>query len=420
MFKSVYLFEMRSAIRRKSFKISVLVVSLIIFLLTFIPRIASSNSFSSATKKIGSAAAKKDDFNTDIIYAIYIEDPSIDEELLTEHTDSELSKAVLVSSKDDLIEHVKNKIVKKGLYIKNLDEIEIITNTLSMNSSIGKDKIENAVSKYKEIKFLNDKNVSLDDFYSATDTSEIKIEVSALKKNEMAAYPIAYASLFLMYMMILTYAQYTSIAVAREKNDRTMELLITSADTTHLILGKVFASCTTAILQMSFSILAGAIGITINSKYYPLFLVDTIKENLNPLTIGIFLSFFIVGYIMYNIVFAAIGALVERMEEINSVAQPVILIVVLVFLAGMMSINLPNPTLNNILAIVPLSSPMVILSAVIMRGMSLYLVAISFIILLVTAILLCYMAAKIYRLGSLSYGNKIGFFKALKLIFSKN
>jgi len=409
---------MKTAINKKSFKISLLIFSAIIFLLTFIPRIASSDYFHSTSTKVKSAASETNDADTALTYAIYIEDPDIDETLLTEYTD--LHNAVIVSSKDDLIEHLKDKIVKNALYIKNLDEIEIITDTLSMYESSRKDEVKRAVLTYKEMEFLNDNNISLDDFYTATDTSDIKIETTALKKNETASYPIAYIALVFMYIMIISYAQYTSMAVAREKNDRTMELLITSADAEHLILGKVLASCTTAVLQVILIIFVGFLGVTVNKDYYPLFLTDIIKENLNPLTIGIFLSFFILGYIMYNIIFAAIGALVERMEDINSVAQPIILIVVLIFFAGMTSINMPNPTLNNILAVIPLSSPMVILSAVIMRGMSLYLVGLSFILLLLTTILLCYIAAKIYRLGSLSYGNKIGLFKAVKLIFSKN
>ncbi len=420
MFKCIYLFEMKTAINKKSFKISLLIFSAIIFLLTFIPRIASSDFFHSASKKIKSTAAETDDPDTALIYAIYIEDPDIDETLLTEYTELRHDGGVIVSSKDDLIEHLKDKIVKYALYIKNLDEIEIITDTLSMYESSIKDEVKRAVLTYKEMEFLNDNNISSDDFYAATDTSNIKIETTALNKNETASYPIAYIALVFMYIMIISYAQYTSMAVAREKNDRTMELLITSADAEHLILGKVLASCTTAVLQVILIIFVGFLGVTVNKDYYPLFLTDIIKENLNPLTIAIFLSFFILGYIMYNIIFAAIGALVERMEDINSVAQPIILVVVLIFFAGMTSINLPNPTLNNILAVIPLSSPMVILSAVIMRGMSLYLVGLSFILLLLTTILLCYIAAKIYRLGSLSYGNKIGLFKAVKLIFSKN
>lgn len=420
MFKFIYLFEMKNTLYKKSFKISILVFCAIIFLITFIPRLAANNIFDSASKKIGGMASKDHESDSDLMYAIYIEDPSINAELLTENASTDLSKSVLVNSKEDLIEHIKNKIVKKGLYIKDLNNIEFITNTLSMHGYNEEGKIKNAILKYKESKFLNDNKLSIDDFMTATDISDLNIEIKALKKNEMAAYPIAYASLFLMYMMIITYAQYTSISVAREKNDRTMELLITSANTNLLILGKVFASCSTAIIKMVLSITVGALGIAINAKYYPLFLLDLIKNNLNPLTLSIFLAFFIVGYIMYNVLFAAVGALVERMEDINSVAQPIILIVVLIFFAGMISINLPNPALNNILAVIPLSSPMVILSAVVMRGMSLYLVAISFILLLTTTILLCYLAAKIYRLGSLSYGNKIGFFKALKMIFSKN
>lgn len=199
-----------------------------------------------------------------------------------------------------------------------------------------------------------------------------------------------------------------------------MELLITSANPGHLILGKVLASCTSATIKMLLSFLAALLGMSLNRAYFPAGILRVMTQGFTPLSLIIFLSFFILGFIMYNMIFAAAGALVDRMEDINSVIQPIVLLFVVLFLVSMFSINIPNSGLTEIMAIVPFSSPLVMFSSYVMRGTSLGIVAISFGLLLISTILLCILAGRIYRLGSLSYGNKIGFIKAIRLIFSKN
>lgn len=416
MFKTIYKFELKSILQKKGFIISTLVFAAIIFLLTFIPRIGSNSVLSGLTSnmadKIADNGTKKE-----TNFAVYIEDTSIDKASIL--SNPILEGSLQTNSEEEIIELVKNDKVQKGLIINDIDNIVVYVKKLAMYERPAPE-INEMIESYKKDSLIKKYRIDKDEFNQALDSSELNIEIKPLEQNEMALYPIAYASLFIMYMMILIYAQFTTMSVAREKNDRTMELLITSAKPSHLILGKVLASCTSAIIKMIVTILAAHLGMMLNRAYFPVGILKIMTQGFTPLSLLIFLSFFILGFIMYNMIFAAAGALVDRMEDVNSVIQPIVLLFVVLFLASMFSINIPNSKLTELLAIIPFSSPLVMFSSYVMRGTALGIVALSFLLLLITTVLLCILAGRIYRLGSLSYGNKIGLIKAIRLIFSRN
>lgn len=416
MFKTIYKFELKSILQKKGFIISTLVFAAIIFLLTFIPRIGSNSVLSGLTSnmadKITDNGTKKE-----TNFAVYIEDTSIDKASIL--SNPILEGSLQANSEEEIIELVKNDKVQKGLIINDIDNIVVYVKKLAMYERPAPE-INEMIEAYKKDSLIKKYRIDKDEFNQALDSSELNIEIKPLEQNEMALYPIAYASLFIMYMMILIYAQFTTMSVAREKNDRTMELLITSAKPSHLILGKVLASCTSAIIKMIVTILAAHLGMMLNRAYFPVGILKIMTQGFTPLSLLIFLSFFILGFIMYNMIFAAAGALVDRMEDVNSVIQPIVLLFVVLFLASMFSINIPNSKLTELLAIIPFSSPLVMFSSYVMRGTALGIVALSFLLLLITTVLLCILAGRIYRLGSLSYGNKIGLIKAIRLIFSRN
>ena len=420
MFKTIYNFELKAIVQRKGFIISTAIFAAIVFLLTFIPRIKNNAALNNLTSNMANKIADKTtdkETEKENIFAIYIKDNSID-------TDNFLNTAMLkgsltAASEQEIIDIVNTDKAKKGLIINDINNITVYVKKLAMYEKL-RPEINEIIETYKKDLLIQKYNIDAKEFNQVLDNSKLNIDIKPLKQNEMALYPIAYASLFIMYIMILTYAQFTTMSVAREKNDRTMELLITSANPSDLILGKVLASCTGATIKMLVTIIAACIGISLNQAYFPTGILKVITQGFTPLSLTVFLSFFILGFIMYNMIFAAAGALVDRMEDVNSVIQPIVLLFVVLFLVSMFSINIPNSKLTEILAIIPFSSPLVMFSSYVMRGTPLLIVALSFLLLLITTILLCILAGRIYRLGSLSYGNKTSLIKAIRLIFSRS
>lgn len=86
-------------------------------------------------------------------------------------------------------------------------------------------------------------------------TSTVSVNVVETGKSFMATYLISYVMIFLLYMSILLYGQLVATSVAGEKSNRAMEMLITSAKPTALMLGKVIASCLAGLIQLCILIL---------------------------------------------------------------------------------------------------------------------------------------------------------------------
>lgn len=413
MFKTVFNFEIKNIFRQKSYFISTIVIALFLFALTFLPNIFGNKSIkNNIVNKISNITNTHKNSKYD--YVIFIKNGVISKEILQKNP--KLKNTYYAESEDELRQMVIDQKGIYGIIVNKSNSALVFVNNISMYQESIIENIKDIVIEYKQDSILKDNNIDIDLFRKSTTTDGLDIEIETYGRNEKATYPIAYISIMIMYIMILSYAQFTSLSVAREKNDRTMELLITSTRPFSLISGKVLASCLAAVIKITILLGALTIGITINNKYYPFGVLEVVSKGFTPISFTIFISFFIFGYIMYNMVFAAAGALVDKMEEINYVIQPIMFLIIIVFLACMICINTNNQALTMVLSLIPFSSPMVIFASYVSKGLSLTMVIISFLILVLTTILNCYIAAKIYKLGSLSYGNKIGLLKAIKLV----
>lgn len=230
----------------------------------------------------------------------------------------------------------------------------------------------------------------------------------------------------LLYMMVVLYGQLVATSVATEKSSRVMELLLTSIQPFAIILGKVVAVFSLAMIQIGLFIGAVLVGnvvgeqiaIGINPTYSNVVL-DVLKETnlFAGLSIGnIIMSilFFAVGFLLFNILAGLVGATVSRGEDLGSALSTYQGVVV----AGFMLAYLPQAMLieNAMVRIaryIPISSPFTMPSDILMGNVSTGTLLVAFGILCITVVILVYIVAQVYEMIILHSGNKIG----LKEIF---
>ena len=215
-----------------------------------------------------------------------------------------------------------------------------------------------------------------------------------------------------MYMMILLYGQLIAVSVTSEKSNRAIEVLVTSASSNSLIFGKVIAAALASFLQVGIILASGMITYSLNSKAWNGILDGVFKVPSNILLT--FILFGAIGYLFYSFIFGALGSLVSKTEDISSSIGPITMIFVIVFFIGMFGLTNSDSLLIKIASFIPFSSSMTMLIRVAMGTVSNLEIIISFIILLISTILTALGAAKIYRLGTLMYGNPIKLRNALK------
>jgi len=120
---------------------------------------------------------------------------------------------------------------------------------------------------------------------------------------------------------------------------------------------------------------------------------------------------------MYYFLYASVGALVSKVEEVNSAMTPVQFVFIAAFLLSSMGLNMPGGTLMRVISIVPFTSPMAMFIRYSMTTVPIVDLIGALVLLLVTLYIMAYLATRIYRMGTLNYGNRIGFFKAVGMVF---
>lgn len=220
-------------------------------------------------------------------------------------------------------------------------------------------------------------------------------------------------------MIVLLFGNSVATLVAREKSDRTMEILITTTGANNLIIGKVFASTIVSFLQLFLILASGIIGFLINKTYYSSELISMIKDSVNAESLVVFMLFIVLGCLMYFFLYAAFGALVSKVEEVQNATAPIQVIFMASFVATVFGLQVPDSTIMKVASMVPFSSPMSFFVRYTMTDVPMYQTLIAVSLLIITTVVLAFISIRIYRMGTLNYGNKMSFGKTVKKLFEK-
>lgn len=248
----------------------------------------------------------------------------------------------------------------------------------------------------------------------------------------------------LIYLFIMLFGGQVMQGVMEEKSNRIVEVIVSSVKPFQLMMGKIIGVSLVALTQfLMWVLLTGAIyigfsaavgisnpqAISAGSVMTQQITSSNITDNegvqnivnivrsidFGAILIG-FLLFFVLGYLLYATLFAAIGAIVENNTDSQQFTLPVTVPLIIGMLAAVYIVNNPDGSLALWLSMIPFTSPIVMMVRI-PFGVPLWQVAVSALILLGTFIGMTWVAAKIYRTGILMYGKKLSYkeiFKWLK------
>ena len=237
-------------------------------------------------------------------------------------------------------------------------------------------------------------------------------------KNQMNTFFYTYAIVFLLYMSIILYGQLVATSVATEKSSRAMEVLVTTVPPVRMMFGKVLGTGTAALAQLFAIVGSGVFFYNFNIEYWGGNSIVKSIFDIPPQTMMISFVLFVMGFFLYSFIYAAIGSLASRVEDINSSSLPITFCMVGAFLITMYSMSSGNmdSMLIKVSSYIPLTSPMALLARYTMTDMATIEVVISMGVLFLTTIGIGYLAATIYRMGVLLYGNPPKLRGMIKLI----
>ncbi|MEG0519965.1 MAG: ABC transporter permease [Erysipelotrichaceae bacterium] len=404
-FLTVFKFELISYFKNKAYLITTFVICALAIVGLSIPRFISLFDTNDA----------KDANEITSTYAIYDRDQQIAKST-TLKAFFPKAKFKEVTSEKELKKLIKQEKCTAGFIVNSYHDYKYVVNNTSMMNQ-DKALFDQAMSQNYQWNEYTSKG------YDAQEVLKISNQIIqssdvVLGKDGVSNYTYTYILIFVIYMMVLMYGQLVASNVASEKSNRAVEILVTSTSSDSLIFGKVLATATAGVIQVLMIWASAAFMYQINVESWN-HMLDMVF-NIPTAVIASFAVFGILGYLFYSFIFGALGSLVSKVEDINSSSTPIQIIFIAAFFVTFYGMNDIDGILIKVASFIPFSSFMAMFVRISMGSVSTIEVALSLAILAASTVAVGYAAAKIYRRGTLMYGNSIKFKHALKFIRKKD
>ena len=325
-------------------------------------------------------------------------------------------------SLDQMKKDIKKEKIEIGYNFKSSEELEVISLTNSSGKFFGSvhniGTYSNELGEYNKTKYLIEKNVDPVKL-AEIEYKNYKLTEVSLEKDASKFFALGYVVIMVLYFLIIQYGIITATNIAREKNDRTMELLITSTSSAKLLIGKTIASVLVAMTGLLAYILSALIGYIINKSTLSGIFEMIFKTALTPKFIIVLILFSLIGGFMYFILYAMCGSLVNKVEDVNSSIGVPQMIVVITFMLAMSGLTAPNTGIIKLTSFIPITSPFIMIMRVSVSEVSNMDILLSASILLITTILISKLSIRVYRNTTLNYGNKLNIVKEIKKVFRR-
>lgn len=274
--------------------------------------------------------------------------------------------------------------------------------------------------------------------------SHIEVDVDALTwDNEVSSTVLAsvvgIVLAFIIYIFVLMFGAMIMASVVEDKTNRIVEVIVSSCRPIELMMGKIIGVALVGLTQIA--IWAVLLGVGMAMLSFSGLVPDTsaMAPGMTPgmeqampnmdsdlakiiqmvmsvnwiQLLGMFIIYFIGGYLLYAALFAGFGSAVDQQSDTAQFTTPVMMIIVFALLIGESCIENPNGQLGVWCSIIPFTSPIVMMTRL-PYDVPVWQLLTSIGVLYGCAILFTYFAARIYRNGILRYGKKVSYMELFK------
>lgn len=290
-------------------------------------------------------------------------------------------------------------------------------------------QLEQALQNVKQMMLTQQLNISNEQmakiFYPVF-FEKIAIAKGAKSERELnQARVFVYFLLFIIYFTVILFGNMIATEIAIEKSSRVMEILISSSSPLQQMFGKIFGIALLGLTQYLFLFVFGffmALQRIQSGSFSPEISELVLGDGGVPLhLIRYAVLFFLLGYFLYATVAAMLGSLVSRIEDVNYVMTPLVMLIVAAFMIAMFGLTNPESSFITVTSFIPFFAPMIMFLRVGMLTLPAWEIVLSIAILILTIVLMAWISAKVYRGGVLIYGKSFSLkhFKQA-LMLSKN
>jgi ABC-2 type transport system permease protein len=228
-------------------------------------------------------------------------------------------------------------------------------------------------------------------------------------------FALPYVVTFLFYIVILTSSTLLLNSITGEKQNRVLEILMTSITPKQMLTGKIIALGLVGLIQTLVWSGAGFLMLRFSTNRFSL--GDAFKLPPSILLWG--MLFFLLGYGVYASLMAGIGALVPNLREASQTTTMVIMPMVVPLMLISVLINAPNSPLSVFLSLFPLTAPVSMMTRLSATTVPIWQCLVAAGLLAGTTYFLIGAVAKLFRAQNLLSGASVSAASFLKALISK-
>lgn len=209
---------------------------------------------------------------------------------------------------------------------------------------------------------------------------------------------------FLMYMVIMLYGMNVARSIIEEKTSRVFEVLLATIRPEEMMAGKMLGVGSVGLTQVGIW-LATAILLTSTSLVSSL-AGGNVHVSLSAVEIIFFVVYFVLGFLVYASIAAALGAMTNSEQELQQLNMFLVMPLAACFFAAGLVVTNPNSTFSVIVSLIPFCSPLLMYLRISLSMPPVWQITLSIVLMLLTIYAILWVASRIYRVGILMYGKK--------------
>lgn len=351
-------------------------------------------------------------FASPAIINSFTKDSSEETYKIVNHTSLELSEQELsgVAGNWQIVNDASIESLKEEIKVEELTGFFVLEDQADiMQLNIFMPKVNNELLLTLE-SYIEQKRVasivaaqSIDPTVVQALNAPLQSSIESLYETEPNALLIVYGLIAIMFLAISTYGNNVATAIASEKSSRVMEVMITKVAPVPMMYGKILGIGLASLAQLF--IFMGALLLWANLGIFEIpegSFVQSVIETITWGTAAYILIFFIIGYFIYATLFAIVGSMVSRPDDLSSATMPIVILLMASLSVEILFVmDYPEGTLTKVTSYIPFTAPMSVLIRIVYNTIAPVEVIISLVVMILFIALFAAVAAKIYPKGVL-------------------
>ena len=402
-------YELKEYFGSKAFMMITLLIAVGGALLLCLPRFIDLSDFTGVGGEPDTVQNVQDVPESEKELFVYLDEAGVvDEAVLAQFfPDAKWQKAENVR---ELTSAVGDQRAGAGFVVKSPVEYDYYVYNKGMtdvNASI----FDEAMKYFYRVRYCADNGLNLSEIAAMYDVP-VTVNEQVLNKDTGSNYWYCYGLVMIVFMLIVYYGQMIAVSVTNEKSNRAIEVLVTSTTPNSLLFGKVIAGAIGGLFQMGLILGAVLVSYQMNRGQWG-GMLDMVFAIPSEVLIT-FVFFGLGGYLFYGFLYGAMGALVSKTEDISKSSGGLMVVIMVVYFFSLIQLyNVEGPVIK-VLSFLPFSSYSTMFARIAMGTVAPWEIVLSFLILAASTFGTGVLGAKLYRMGTLRYGNPIKLSTALK------